>query len=198
VPALFAWTWIAILAGMVVAAIGGSVGVEAPTPPDDGMPSPAGRRARLAQRPDPVLALGLAVALLVPTALEVPDRLRGVDRSRDLAARRWVDRALELMAPDAVIVSWWSFSTPLWYAQHVEGRRPDLTIIDDRTRLDQELGEIYDVIDANLPDRPVYVIRIDRSEIQALDDRYALDFLDGRDAGTLTRVIGRRGAGSAP
>ena len=54
------------------------------------------------------------------------------------------------MAPDAVIVSWWSYSTPLWYAQRVQGRRPDITIVDDRTRLDENLGGLTDVIDANL------------------------------------------------
>ncbi|MDO8484705.1 MAG: glycosyltransferase family 2 protein [Candidatus Limnocylindrales bacterium] len=42
------------------------------------------------------------------------------------------------------------YSTPLWYAQRVEGRRPDLVIIDDRTRLDEGLGDITDVIDAHL------------------------------------------------
>ena len=56
------------------------------------------------------------------------------------------------MHENAVVVSWWSYSTPLWYAQLVEGRRPDIDIIDDRTRLDRNLGDIYDVIDANLPD----------------------------------------------
>ena len=53
-----------------------------------------------------------------------------------------------------MIVSWWSYSTPLWYAQVVEGRRPDIYIIDDRTRLDLNLGDVYDVIDALLPTRP--------------------------------------------
>ena len=47
-----------------------------------------------------------------------------------------------------MIVSWWSYSTPLWYAQHVEGRRPDIDIVDDRTRLDENLGGLADVIDA--------------------------------------------------
>jgi hypothetical protein len=43
-----------------------------------------------------------------------------------------------------------SHSTPLWYVQRVEHRRPDLAIIDDRTRLDENLGEIDDVIAATL------------------------------------------------
>jgi len=93
-------------------------------------------------------------------------------------------------------VSWWSYSTPLWYAQLVEGRRPDIAIIDDRTRLDENLGGITDVIDANLPTRPVFVIRADPREVQLLADRYVLDYVDGLDASMLTRVLGRRGAGA--
>ena len=91
-----------------------------------------------------------------------------------MAARRWVDRALEMMEEDAVIVSWWSYSTPLWYAQAVEGRRPDIDIIDDRTRLDRDLGDVYDVIDRYLPSRPVYVIRVEPPEVAGVADRYVL------------------------
>ena len=58
-------------------------------------------------------------------------------------------------------------STPLWYAQRVEGRRPDIAIVDDRTRLDEDLGDVADVIDANLPTRPVYVIREGPLEIES-------------------------------
>jgi hypothetical protein len=52
-------------------------------------------------------------------------------------------------------------STPLWYAQHSEGQRSDLAVIDDRTRHDLGLGDVTDVIDANLPNRPDYVTRGD-------------------------------------
>jgi hypothetical protein len=99
------------------------------------------------------------------------------------------------MSPDAVIVSWWSYSTPLWYAQHMEGRRPNLTVIDDRTRLDQHLGAVNDVIDANLPQRPVYVIRVDPVEIASLQQQYVLESLGGADATFLTRMVARREAG---
>ena len=97
------------------------------------------------------------------------------------------------MAPDAVIVSWWSHSTPLWYAQRVEGRRPDLKIVDDRTILDEGLGDIYTVIDANLGVRPVYVIRDDVNQASELARRYELEFLEGNSARFLTRVIAKRG-----
>ena len=77
----------------------------------------------------------------------------------------------------------------------MEGRRPDITIIDDRTRLDQNLGGLTDVIDARLPSWPVYVIRLDRSEVALLAQRYELDYIDGSDASALTRVVGLRTAG---
>jgi hypothetical protein len=138
--------------------------------------------------------MALTAAMLVPTGASLVDRFARVDRSRERAAQRWVDRALERMERDAVVVSWWSYSTPLWYAQHVEGRRPDIAIIDDRTRLDEQLGGLTDVIDANLPGRPVYVIRVDATEIAALDERYVLEPLDGASAASLTRVVSRRAA----
>ena len=171
VPLLIAWTWLAMLAAGLATMVGRSL-VE-------------GRR-----RPDPVMAVVLAAALLIPTAVDVPARYRTVDRSGDTSARQWVDRVLERMADHAVIVSWWSYSTTLWYAQLVQDRRPDIDIIDDRTRLDRNLGDITDVIDANLPTRPVYVIRLDPVEIATLERRYDLVYLDGTNAMGLTQVIG--------
>ena len=64
--------------------------------------------------------------------------------SRQHGAARWADHVLDVMEPDAVILSWWSYSTPLWYEQRVEGKRPDIEIIDDRTRLDENLGGLTD------------------------------------------------------
>jgi Protein of unknown function (DUF2723) len=186
-PALIAWTWLAILGGAVVTALSRTVDAD-----DEGVDRPA--RASGAG-PDPIIALGLMAALLLPTAFALPNRLARVDRSADIEARDWIDRALTSMQPDALIISWWSYSTPLWYAQHIEGQRPDLTVIDDRTRLDLGLGDVTDVIDANLPNRPVYVIRVDPAEIAALERRYVLDHIDGTDARALTRVVSRREAG---
>jgi hypothetical protein len=186
-PTLIVWTWLAILGGGAASLIGTTLGGRA-----------GAGRGGSARAPtiDHVIAIALAMALLLPTVVALPDRLRRVDRSRDTLARQWVDRALERLAPDAIVLSWWSYSTPLWYAQHVEGRRPDIAIIDDRTRLDEHLGELTDVIDANLPSRPVYVIRLDTSEIAALEGRYVLQPLDGVTAAALTRVIARRETGS--
>jgi hypothetical protein len=173
-PVLLAWTWLAILAGIAADAIERAL------------------RALTRRVPDWPTALPAAAMLLVllaPAIRDLPDRFAEVDESHDRDAAAWVDRALTVMEPDAVLVSWWGYSTPLWYAQRVEGRRPDLAIVDDRTRLDENLGDITDVIDAHLGREPVYVIRDDPREIELLDDRYDLQLIDGPDAGSLTRVI---------
>ena len=188
-PVLMAWTWIGILAGLVAETgrrlIDGLAGRQSPMHHDPPPPGP----------PRLIEAL-LAIVIVAPTVFAIPARFDAVDRSRDDGAARWVDHALNEMESGAVVVSWWSYSTPLWYAQHVEGRRPDLVIIDDRTRLDQGLGDITEVIDAHLGRAPVYVIRDDPDEIQLLAERYELEPIDGLDARSLTRVIGFRITGS--
>jgi hypothetical protein len=198
-PALMAWTWLAILAGVAVELLTGvadgrrtdprgAVAADLPGPAGAvALGGPAGARTRAG-----LVALVIAVALLVPTVFEAPARFESVDASHQVEAATWVDHVFDVMEPGAVIVSWWSYSTPMWYAQRVEGRRPDITIVDDRTRLDENLGSLTDVIDANLGVRPVYVIRFDRNEVASLPARYDLDYIDGGDAGSLTRVIGRK------
>ncbi|MGK2851053.1 MAG: glycosyltransferase family 117 protein [Candidatus Limnocylindrales bacterium] len=178
-PILIAWTWLAIGASAIVSGTVGAPGRLA----DERWTAPTVRTA--------VAAL-LAVLLLVPSALAAPGRFDALDASRETDAPRWVDLALLAMEPDAVVVSWWSYSTPLWYAQHIQGRRTDITIVDDRTRLDEALGEFTDVIDANLGVRPVYVIRDDPREVALLAERYVLEPIGGPDARFLTRVVARR------
>ena len=90
------------------------------------------------------------------------------------------------------MLSWWSYSTPLWYGQLVEHRRPDIWIVDDRTRLDEDLGSISDVIEANLDTRPVYLIRSSPLEIQALSHSYVIEQVG--PPGNLYRVTGRQEA----
>jgi len=175
VPALIAWSWLGVLAATAVEAL------ETMTGPDD---SPAGLAA----------AGLLGLALLVPSLGALPDRAVRLDLSRDRSAPRWLDAALGAMEPNAVVVSWWSYSTTLWYAQHIEGRFAEGLIVDDRTRLDLELGEVHDVIDAHLGRRPVFVVRPSLEEVTALRRTYELEAIPG--ATMLYRVVDRRGAGS--
>jgi hypothetical protein len=198
-PALMAWTWLAILGAAVIdllMAIGGSgeAAGEGKRVADGDQRSRGDRAARRTR--GAILAILVAVALVVPTLVEAPARYAAVDASRQTSAAAWTNRVLDEVELDAVIVSWWSYSTPLWYAHLVEGRRPDITIIDDRTRLDQNIGGLTDAIDRYLGTRPVYVIRLDRREVALLAERYDLEFIDGSDASSLTLVLGPRTAAS--
>ena len=186
-PGLIALSWVAVLAdGLLEAAAGWAA-------PAGGWAGGAmnNRSSRRA------LALeALAAALLVaPTLVALPTRWALVDRSSDREAADWLDRTLAQLQPGAVVVSWWDFSTPLWYAQLCQGRRPDIRVVDDRTRLDEQLGGVSDVIDANLGRRPVYLIR-PPAELAALAGRYRLELLAGSTFQPLVRVLGPAGAGA--
>jgi hypothetical protein len=180
-PVFFAWTWIAILGGAIVEWVASRTG-EAP-----------GRAAAERRGVIALLAAGvLGVAILLPTAVALQTRWRAVDRSSTVWVDAWLDQAFTAMEPNALVLSWWSYSTPMWYGQLVEHRRPDISIVDDRTRLDEDLGSITDVIEANLDTRPVYLILASPSEIEALRSRYVIEQVG--QPGNLYRVTGRQEA----
>jgi hypothetical protein len=178
-PALIAWTWLAILGSTVVSLVLDLV--------DAGwLPVRIGLEHR-------VRAIGLVVIgllLLAPTIVGfVPrSRLPAINQSQNDAGQRWTDEVLRIVEPNAVVVSWWSYSTPLWYATIVDGRRPDITIVDDRDRLDQNLGDLDQVIARYLPSRPVYLIRNGTSELPAVAERYSIEPVGQAYAGNLLQV----------
>jgi hypothetical protein len=177
VPALIAWTWLAVLGASVADVV---IGI-ASTDGDD-------RGRRLAGAASVVV---MAALLLAPTAIAFRTRSDSplIDRTEDTGAQRWTNDVLSVVEPNAVVVSWWSYSTTLWYATIVDGRRPDITIIDDRNRLDQNLGELNQVIARFLPTRPVYLIRNGDSELPAVEAVYDIRSA-GRDiASNLLQVF---------
>ena len=196
-PVFFSWTWLAVLGAVVADAFTARrrAAAAGPIPGADARDAAAGPEEESPdvpawRTPAAVMSVALAIALLVPTATVLDERWRSVDRSRDTWVESWLDQALEVMEPDAVVVSWWSYSTPLWYAQLVEGRRTDVFVVDDRTRLDLRLGELEDVIDAYLGTRPVYLMRLTEGEIDDLRDDYVIVRAGG--PGNLFRVTGRQ------
>jgi hypothetical protein len=208
-PALIAWIWVAIFTAAVVDRIREGRLVEAPEPASGGLSDAAqapvntetaDTRAR--GRIDPIgLAVGALAALLLlgPTIAAFSDRAAAVDRTADRSAELWLDAVLDEVEPQAVIVSWWSYSTPLWYAQLIEGRRTDVFVADDRTRIDMDLGEVTDVIDGNLAiGRPVYAIRIDSQELLQLNARYTLTPFASPLLWNVLRVTSRGALGVRP
>jgi len=119
---------------------------------------------RLAPSQRPIARAGfaavMAVILILPAVASVPGRFHSIDESTQTGSRVWLTTLGAALPPDALIVSWWSYSTPMWYAQDVEGWRPDVTIIDDRTILDQNLGSAQQVVANNVGKRPVFLIRL--------------------------------------
>jgi hypothetical protein len=182
-PILWAWTWIACLAGYVVDAI---VAIWA---------------AVTRRRPEAMAAAAAALAVLVGVGLVLPalgdlsTRRTNADRSGDTDAATWLDQALPSIAQGAVLVSWWSTSTPLWYAEFVEGRRTDIDIVDDRTILDRDYGSAVGVIDRFFGTRPVYVIRANNGDLAGVEEHYRLRPVAGSSSLTVYEVLGPAGAG---
>jgi hypothetical protein len=183
-PVLWAWTWLGLLGASIV----------------DGLARLARsiRERRAGPGATRILRTGLAtliaVSLLLPSLLSWDDRRTQADRHADTTASRWLDEILPTLAPDAVVVSWWSTSTPLWYAQLVEGRRTDVFVVDDRTVLDNNYGTAGNVINRFLDVRPVYVIRATNRDLDTLRRDYQLEPAAGAGQLTIWRVTGRRTA----
>jgi len=182
-PVLWAWTWVGILAAFVLRLV------------VDWIP---GAEAEIGPRRAPVLSLANALAVIAAIAILIPginamslSRIQA-DRSRDTTAARWLADAMPLFQPNAVVVSWWSTSTTLWYGQKIEGLRPDVFIVDDRTMLDLDLGGASDVIARYLGHQPVYVIRANGRDLALVLKDYELKQLLGNGSDALYEVVGRK------
>jgi hypothetical protein len=183
-PILWAWTWIACFAAVVV---DGVVVVW----------------ARLSRRPPEVMlavtasvvAAVVAVGMLSPSAADLGARRLAADRHDTSSAQAWLDDVLPKIAPNAVLVSWWSTSTPLWYTQFVEGRRTDIDVIDDRTILDLDYGSANGAIARFLGLRPVYVIRALPQDLAGVEAAYRLGLVAGSGNLAVYQVLGPVGAG---
>ncbi len=173
-PLLMAWTWLGILAAELasLAAIYGAELV---------------RRIRgirlddlAVGRASTVAALVLGAALLAPAVIDLDQRRHDADKSKDTLAAQWVAQVVPVIPDNAVLVSWWSTSTPLWYAQKVEGLIPTVFIVDDRTMLDLDLGRAPDVINRYLAEgRPVYAIRANDQDITELTSQFDMSIVVG-------------------
>jgi len=184
-PILWVWTWLGVLAADVayVAGIAGA--------------SIVGRARRIGLENEPIdLAAGgaaivLGAVLLWPAVSTLGARRVAVDRSGDTQARSWLAQVLPRLPENAVLVSWWSTSTPLWYAQKVEAKRPDVFIVDDRTMLDLDLGRAPDVIKRYLGEhRPVYVIRLPGRDTEELTAQFDMTVVAGEGSDAVWQVRG--------
>ena len=125
----------------------------------------------------------------------------GVSQANDTSNSAWLNAVLAPadkggLPENSVIMSWWSASTTLWYGQKVLGMRPDLYIIDDSTRVDDNLGTVQDVFNRYLGNRPVFTIRIDGGVdgMVALSQEYDIETYDLGNGFTIAQVLARKGS----
>ncbi len=112
----------------------------------------------------------LSVSLLLPVTTLVVN-YQPADQSANHDADLWVASVYEALPPNAVIISWWSYSTALWYHRWILGERPDVTIIDERNIIDDGYGTIDGAIRAFSGKRPLFVLPPDW-EVQRILDLY--------------------------
>jgi hypothetical protein len=194
-PAVMVLSWLAILAAVAIewlARVLGATDAEAADTPTPGTAWASGSRARPTGAAAVVLELAVGLALLTPTLQALPDRAGTAKLSDQRDASTWAHAAMAMFEPNAVVVSWWSYSTTLWYAQIIEGQRPDVWIVDDRTRLDENLGDVTDVIDAELGKRPVYLVRLTGDDLATMFLNYNVQPIDMPTEQVVYRVLGKR------
>ena len=105
-----------------------------------------------------------AVAIALVVLLGARD-LPGADRSGDARGPAFVDAVFATLPPDAAILTPWDASTPLWYGQHVEGRRPDVLIVDDTNIVYDGWVTREARIASLVCQRPVYILRLDDADL---------------------------------
>ena len=106
-----------------------------------------------------------AGALVFALALTVTN-WQGADRSGDRTAEVFVDTVLDALPQDAAILSEWDVSTPLWHAQHVLGRRPDVLIVDDTNIVFEGWATRERRIASLICERPVFILRLDDRDLR--------------------------------
>lgn len=92
--------------------------------------------------------------------------------ARDTSTRDYAESVLGAAPVNAVILASWHWSTPLWYLQQVEGRRPDVEVRYVFPRTASLAQDWAGEINAALPMRPVVVTSFYEQEFDALRYRF--------------------------
>jgi hypothetical protein len=180
------------------------------TPAIDSTPAARPVRLNSSWAPTVVLVgeLVIAAVLVYSTVGLVPARQMpqngatgAVSQANNTGDEAWVRLILSPvnqggLPENSVIMAWWSDSTRLWYGQKVLGLRPDIYVVDDRTRLDANMGEVQDVFNKYLGNRPVYTIRLSGGVdgLSELGAEYDMESVSVGGGPTITHVIRRKGS----
>jgi hypothetical protein len=105
------------------------------------------------------------VLLLAPLAL-LPIN---ADHASSMSARCYVDAVVADLPARAYLVSWWSMSTPIWYAQAVEGSRPDVEVVNADSTAPDEVGRRWG------EGRPIYLVESSDNAQRVRDGGFTLE-----------------------
>jgi hypothetical protein len=100
---------------------------------------------------------------------------QAVDRSGDRSAETYVDVLLDRLPTDAAILTEWDASTPLWHATLVQGRRPDLLVVDDTNIVYEGWVTRERRIASLVCERPVFILRLDERDLLPTRGGYRLE-----------------------
>ena len=114
-----------------------------------------------------VIAVAGAVALAAST-------MAAADRSGDRSGEDYVAAVFAALPADAVILSEWDTSTPLWHGQHVRGERPDVLIVDDTNIVYEGWGTREARIASVICERPVFILRLSDGDLVPTRQAYAV------------------------
>ncbi len=84
---------------------------------------------RLSKKFKFIVLLSFTLIIAVQTAKNIKTNFPLVNQERSNSARAFAEKTMDLLPKNSIIISWWSYSTPLWYLQKVEGKRQDVLII---------------------------------------------------------------------
>jgi hypothetical protein len=116
-------------------------------------------------------AVGIGAAIV---AMLVVSNLPAVDRSGDRSAQAYVDEVFSTLPPNAAILTYWGASTPLWHATLVEGRRPDVLVVDDTNIVYEGWGTRENRIKSLVCTRPVFILRLGEGDLLPTRREYRL------------------------
>lgn len=154
-----------LLVPFLVLGLGAAVAVEAVArTAGDRLPSAARASA------GPVVVAGAVAIALVATVVNLP----AADHSADRTGDTYVTTMTSQLPQNAAVLSFWGASTPLWYAQHVLGDRPDVLVIDDTNVVYEPGGTREDRIRSMICQRPVYIIRPSEADLVPTRALFAL------------------------
>jgi len=154
-----------LLVPWLLLGIGAAVAVEgAARAAGASLPRPVGERTGAVAA---VVAAAFAVVLI---AVNLPT----ADKSGDRSARTYVDTLFAALPPDAVILSFWGSTPPLWHAQQVLGERPDVLVVDDTNIVYEGWGTREARIDAVICSRPVFILPVNDGILDPTRERFTV------------------------